>query len=65
MPEEYLRSCRDCIDLAHDAQDPETRAGFLALAQKWVRLYIDDLAAAGGREDDAHDTRPGARAPQH
>lgn len=64
MQEVYLKSCRNCIDLAHDAQDPETRAGLLALAQKWVRLYIADLAAADGRED-RHGTRPGASAPQH
>jgi len=65
MQEVYLKSCRNCIDLAHDAQDPETRAGLLALAQKWVRLYIADLAAADGQEDDRHGTRPGASAPQH
>jgi hypothetical protein len=51
MPEFYLKSCRDCIDFAHNAPDSETRASYLALAQKWVRLYIDDLATTDAQKD--------------
>jgi hypothetical protein len=53
MQEFYLKSCRDCIDFAHNAPDTETRAGYLAIAQRWVRLYIDDLAVADAQRDDA------------
>jgi hypothetical protein len=53
MPDYYLKSCRDCIDFARSAHDAEARAAYLALAQKWVRIYIDGLAATDARQGDA------------
>jgi hypothetical protein len=34
--EKYWQAAADCIELARNAHDEKTRAGALALAQKWL-----------------------------